>query len=130
MKSTELRIGNFIYYNNNPESNEIYDVVRVNLNDIHSLQLKIDGEIDWRYGVIPLDEQWFEKFGGIKSEDYDDCYTIRGMRWTYNFFKNDNYGDDPYWTCEQVIGITHIEYVHQLQNLFFALSGEELELIK
>lgn len=128
MKSTELRIGNFIYYSQSPESDQPYDVFKTNLNDIHSLQLQ--ESMDLRYAPIPLTEQWFEKFGGIKSEDYDDCYTISGMRWTYNFFKNDNYGDDPYWTCEQVIGITHIEYVHQLQNLFFALSGEELELIK
>lgn len=128
MKSTELRIGNFIYYSQSPEDDQPYDVFKTNLNDIHSLQ--INESIDLRYSPIPLTEQWFEKFGGEKSE-FDLCaYRLYSLTRDYDFHKIELEDGDSYWYCDQIIGDTCITYVHELQNLFFALTRQELELIK
>lgn len=67
---------------------------------------------------IPLTEQWLLKFGFESSR----CK----FWWNLGKFllKNRN-------TYFGFIGseiIAKIEYVHQLQNLYFALTGEELEI--
>jgi hypothetical protein len=128
MKSTELRIGNLIYYSQSPESDQPYDVVKTNLNDIHSLQLK--ESMDLRYAPIPLTEQWFEKFGGYKSEIELCSYRLFSVTRDYDFCKVELIDGDFYWWCDQIIGDTCITYVHELQNLFFALTRQELEIIK
>jgi len=78
------------------------------------------------YQPIQLTEEWLLKFGFEllcrKSPDgYKD--TIFSMQ-------------KPYWTLMQLDkgwGVqfwqgNKLEYVHQLQNLYFALTGEELEM--
>lgn len=62
---------------------------------------------------IPLTEEWLERFGLHESK--------------YFCFKEEHC--DLWAFGEKEFGVfTHIEYVHQLQNLYFALTGEELEL--
>jgi hypothetical protein len=80
---------------------------------------------------IPLTEEWLVKFGFDIKTDLDigrHCYENDIGK--YNDSKHFEYiissGDDShggwwYYTKE-------IEYVHQLQNLYFALTGEELIL--
>ena len=74
---------------------------------------------------IPLTEEWLLKFGFV-----DKNYTLelKAKRKTivFNWFskvvstgKRSGYYSRKY---------RHIKYVHQLQNLYFALTGEELEV--
>lgn len=67
---------------------------------------------------IPLTEEWLIKFG----------FRLSG-KWYYNkrielnislYYKNATYGSNEEYT------INYPSYVHQLQNLIFALRGEEL----
>jgi len=72
---------------------------------------------------IPLTEEWFLKFGLIKLRSpllsfVMGCYEISIIP-THNEF-------GVYIPSGRII--TKIKYVHQLQNLYFALTGEELEL--
>lgn len=88
---------------------------------------------------IPLTPAWLERMGFAgeyypKRSNLGNWQIRRGPWW---FMTIAHYrGDKPYWgegggkrwKIETGANgyLTHIEYVHQLQNLFFALTGEEL----
>lgn len=69
---------------------------------------------------IPLTPEWLERFGFLKDDLLDDWYILgfNGITLSGNFI----------FTIE--IGTTKIilKYVHQLQNLYQALTQKELEL--
>lgn len=125
MKTNELRIGNYFLF---------------------------DGEVDrWQFGhwkdmefedeyigePIPLTEEWLIKFGFEKIV-FDSEET--GFGTEYHLIVKNNSGfiieycDD--FSCgilgsKNDIGVTpnleNCRYVHQLQNLYFALTGAELK---
>ena len=116
MKSNELRIGNWVEQPNN-------GVTRVTaiLND---LQIKTEtGYVDKYCMPIPLTEEWLLKFGfeldiedgGYQKGKYKVSVSDEGCL----FFIYIGYYPEE---------IAEFKYVHQLQNLYFALTGEELEL--
>lgn len=134
MKTNDLRIGNLVL-------NEDGGVCK--LFNIH------EGYINHK--PIPLTEEWLLKFGFTKNSQFDfDLYEVLKHKDEYNEFgygsnemqfaicledniefqiEHHRYFDnkrlDPQNIC---IPIRHIKYVHQLQNLYFALTGEELEV--
>jgi hypothetical protein len=79
--------------------------------------------------LIPLTEELLLKFGFYKVKNSSLRYSYRDDNWLFNnFWINqdffpciENYGDD----CMNIIGLK-LHYVHELQNLYFALIGEEL----
>jgi len=112
MKATELRIGNLVKYNDGG----IFKVI-----GIYNFGLDVEDDIEVTYmeyenfSAIPITEEWLLKFGFEKKyKNYEKGY--------FMFFKG---------SCSRIsyklslIGI-NIKYVHQLQNLYFALTGEEL----
>ena len=115
MKATELRIGNHINQGS-------YGNGKVTAYQIYQMQLKEDGgyvsEYYKKLKPIPLTEEWLVKFG----------FTIKGFKNGYQICTSSLGG----WILDNglsSIGI-EFEYVHSLQNLYFALTGEELKLIK
>ena len=74
---------------------------------------------------IPLTHEWLERLGFKYTDTPDDDYSKNGITIYGSPFED-------YWRVEQInhIGMGQkppkIKYVHQLQNLFFALTGEEL----
>ena len=69
---------------------------------------------------ISLTEEWLVRFGFIKS-DLSDRFIIHS--WFYLEKCKDGY------KFRQIDGFTRVfQHVHQLQNLYFALTGEELTL--
>lgn len=80
-----------------------------------------------RLNPIPLTEQWLLKFGWGKGEydtEYVDNVSLKQECLSYNvgakMFCIETNGD--------IMEIKHIRYVHQLQNIFYCLTGQELEL--
>jgi hypothetical protein len=86
---------------------------------------------------IPLTEEWLLKFGFKEGSTYDfglslkrvPDYSINDFRImlsnsVYHYIRKAWDGG----SSEENESITEIKYVHQLQNLFFALTGTELEL--
>lgn len=105
MKAAELRIGN--YYDDNGV------VQTVTANTILEVW---EAERAW-CKPIPLTEEWFKKLGGsfrFAKEFICD--------WQNGFVTIEEYGEGEF-------ALKHIKYVHQLQNLYFALTGEELKPI-
>jgi hypothetical protein len=122
MKATELRIGNFVEHPND-------GVTRVTaiLND---LQIETEtGYIDKYCRAIPLTEEWLERFGFDKDEEYDEGGLV-DYRWTLMYRSLEFVS---FWNSEELNGVNQpqtgvdVEYVHQLQNLYFALTGQELQ---
>jgi hypothetical protein len=104
MKASELRIGNLVY---NKEENIVY----VNTNHLTLLLYGIEDE----FNPIPLTEEWLIKLGA-KKDKIDNTYYLSELEIMLpNFFR--------YKTSI----ISRIDYVHQLQNLYFVLTGEELK---
>jgi hypothetical protein len=120
MKATELRIGNYIYLE--------LGLPSLNIHKMHPTDFEnIDN--DPRVIPIPLTEEWLTKFGF----DYD---AIAKMYWIdlparmqlrfvdCNTTELDLYQDSKIISFKH----NHCQYVHQLQNLFFALTGRELTI--
>lgn len=111
MKANELRIGNF--YDHNGFVNEATP------NTIEEVWI---AERSW-VKPIPLTEEWLFKFGFLKDLENDIFLNINAYAFLY--WQNDRVEllDD-----DNNFMISHCDYVHQLQNLYFALTGEELTI--
>jgi hypothetical protein len=127
MRASELRIGNLVYQNgidydagdnkfHDPDGDEIIEVCRLNSNMINSL-----GEEDC--SPIPLTEEWLLKFG---FEAQNGWYVLLRSSGDGFSVRNERSGTFEYMTG--LLQKVHVKYVHQLQNLYFTLTGEELTI--
>lgn len=75
---------------------------------------------------ITITEEWLKRAGFVRSTVFDSFWSLGII--CIGLFANHNtldlYDNDEDTSIE--LGI-NIEYVHQLQNLYFALTGEELQ---
>lgn len=110
MRANELRVGDFIKQPNGinevfliEDRETTYYINTFPINDIEP---------------IPLTEEWLLKFGFRKDGVYfdDDNIVLIRQRGTNNQFKLD-------YQKSQII-----EFVHQLQNLYSSLIGQELTI--
>jgi hypothetical protein len=84
---------------------------------------------------IKLTEEWVQKLGFEKTDDYGDIIYYapkdRGKRHYYICFDHDveviSFGLSVLGNCICIIyGGDNLKYVHQFQNLYYALTGVEL----
>lgn len=104
MKKSELIIGNCVY-DNDGSLVIIHDGFGID----HAAQFE----------PIPLTEEWLLKFGFEKNTgDYFlGCFSMRIV------------GKEMIWfVCNDGDFSQQVKYVHQLQNLVYALTGEELTI--
>ena len=128
MKASELRIGNSIIQDG--------DFVFVT-----GWRLEFIGKNKLEYKPIPLTEEWLVKLGFEKLKEYDDGENII-IQYGKSIIVGDDTHDEklvislPFNHCEigdyqddsaYILNIT-IDYVHQLQNLYFTLTNKELEI--
>lgn len=129
MKAQELRRGNLIQNRVNKtieEVNSIHDSDRIGTNS------NGNGYAYYWEG-IPLTEKWLEDFG------FHEKYKSVSNRWLHHPTEPQFYvelhdpEDEDTGKLQGRFIYDHrfeIGYVHQLQNLYFALTGEELTLKK
>ena len=116
IQANELRLGN--YYDNHNQ------IMQVTPNTIEEVWI---AQRNW-CNPIPLTEEWLLKLGADK---YNPGRYMLKLSETLIIFWN--IGDD-YFICELSSRSTHVCYfnekkhVHQLQNLYFALTEKELTL--
>lgn len=151
MKATELRIGNIVQGGNDPEM-YVHDIsldgsVSLAFIGMSSKQAKNYGL--WYYNIkyinpVPLTEEWLLKFGFEKKENgwFEIIYKVRYENAVDNLIAahdveiSINATSNFVCICntalkeERSISSTKnkVKYVHQLQNLFFALTGKELKI--
>ena len=124
MEAKEIRIGNYVNYDNKDAQINIEDFAHI---------IKYDNQL---INPIPLTEEWLLKFGfkiETPTNQFINEFIINCGEYVmgvcFNTFSSDNwfisirtsYGNQPV-TIQQ-------KYVHQLQNLYFALTGKELETL-
>lgn len=127
LQSKDLRLGNWVCYD-------------MSVDDLQYIQLKIGDLANFAIELselypIRLTEEWLLKFGFKPFYDFS--------KWSIelcdiNVLCIDKSVDEDYYSCISVYDTLDdypvhlmsvaIDYVHQLQNLYFALTGVELEL--
>lgn len=147
MKATELMIRNLVNITKAAQKdlwdiNEIevksncYEIARL---EIDELNLFVDGEeIEFNYAEIEpieLNDEWLTRFGFTGGNKcYKDASSIDILK--TDFYLRPSYLGGYYWgfnvddaklDCE-LNDVRPLKYVHQLQNLIFALTNEELTL--
>lgn len=133
MKANELRLGNYFTDNENHDGISNYKPI----NKVIALQKDRIYFIDTEFLLsendtleenrqielskclpIPITNDWFLKF---RMQDEEGFRHLKGYGWDEGFLYNELDINDM---CR--INSVKVEYVHQLQNLFFALTGKEL----
>lgn len=127
MKANELRIGNYLY---NGQGYVVVDEIYLNEIKVTILEDSPAMFEECEIQPIPLTEEWLEKFGFRKIADYSFCLdeflTLEVEDGDYENLCLDVYIENA--TTVHPVYITCLSYTHQLQNLYFALKGEELEI--
>tara|TARA_R110002153_G_scaffold216657_1_gene369161 strand:- start:197 stop:601 length:405 start_codon:yes stop_codon:yes gene_type:complete len=133
MEAKELRIGNYVNFKFHKDCGGVKGI-EVFVSDLEII-LQNNSKSEY-YTPIPLTEGWLVKFGFtcFWDDDYDNN--------VFSLIRSGNYDDviiDPSWVsqteCNRFV-IAHFDYemdleikhVHQLQNLYFALTNEELTI--
>lgn len=126
MEARELRTGNLIY-GNVKGAERHQNTIRVE----PTTMMMIDGTIKNEalvFEPIPLTEEWLLKFGfekkSYKNKYPKDRFIISDIDLYYT--KQESF--EGYVLSYDKTIIRGINYVYQLQNLYFALTGEELTL--
>jgi len=122
-KRTDFRIGNLV-----EDENGFYQIDDEHLGEEYFNTLQCWG--------IPLTEDWLEKFGLIKkyleNQFEEGGFDLKedGSKWYYwvdsGVFNLEIQTNGEIW-FEIYSCYKHIKYVHELQNLYFCLTGNELQ---
>jgi len=125
MKASELRIGNWVYWPTDEEGQEAQvDGVAMHLNTVFFKDRFMGITLD-AVKPIPLTEEWLKRFGFVRAANFDNGYRLTSNSFCIEFEVSEK--GEILGSFLELIGID-IQYVHQLQNLYFALTGSELEL--
>lgn len=114
LSAKDLRIGNLLY--------RYEKIVYVNIGILQKIQ---NGSVIYR--PIPISEEWLLNLGFENIIEYigykHPKLKLLG-RWAIRkSFVSDEIISKPFLRFDR---LTDVYYVHQLQNIFFALTGEEL----
>jgi len=122
MKANELRIGNYVYH-------DALKIPRLGIDGVDYMQITGEGISCFEQKLmdvipIPLTEEWLLKFGfetwetevSLQIYDFWQLYNLKIAIYKGNFYTDIN--------AKKIF----IKHVHQLQNLYFALTSEELTI--
>ena len=108
MKASELRIGNLAQKNKKVKPLSVADIAMVEIRGMKGV-----------YEPIPLTEEWLKRFGFEKV--VNGLFAIDLFHYNlkeYRLYISKNESNE--------VDFVEIKHVHSLQNLYFALTGEEL----
>lgn len=120
MKPNELRIGNWAQ-----DDEGIPGIISTISQDRVVIKGVGDCWVESEVFGVPLTDEWLEDFGFRKRIESDTLTWFRKNKRTIAKEKGIFYFMEPtFW-----VGGRKMLYVHTLQNLYYALTGEELKLI-
>lgn len=127
LQAKDLRIGNLV-----DRGDYTCEIISISKEGLMTQPIDYKGENSSELVIqpIPISEEWLLKLG-FKKEKYSDLlpdgfteYTIGRFEFTIDETNNSNY----FWIVDTDEGNYSVEcnYVHELQNLYFALTKKEL----
>jgi hypothetical protein len=124
MKAIELRIGNYVNYTIDDDLDlrkKWKEPIQIDAEDLVWLEQNTQ---DNDYEYIVLTEEWFFKFGNFS----------RLKTGVFSIFESFIFIYKKAYDCWYVVSssneyLTKIKYVHELQNLIFALREQELNVL-
>lgn len=128
MKANELRIGNIVFepLNENNNAFKVFEIYHEKDYD------KINYHNALNFEPVPLTKEWIEKTSFIKDGEnywfgwethYLELMIVTDI-WYPLIAQVPEFSSED----EQRVCLNAIQYVHELQNLFFTLTGVELQL--
>ena len=133
IKSNELRIGNWVNIFRTPKDKsmspfKIEEIYKWDMDDKYYVIVDSTFSVNIDTGIepIPLTEEMLLKCGFEQlsiGDGYNYILSINGFGWSVNLKSND-VGFD----FLEYQSITKVKHLHQLQNLYHSLTGEELEI--
>ena len=120
LKASDLRLGNLILKNG-----KIYEITTLFFVDLHDGTVRENYNNSYVIEPIKLTEEWLNKLGlNVNKWFCENSYCV----------VEDKTNDTSYGWCMKVQNASHtkeiefgyFKYVHELQNLYFALTGSEL----
>ena len=121
IQANELRIGNCVKLNNSDTTLVPRDFQRY---------CKSFGIFE-EFEPIKLSEEWLLKAGFEKDDTGVDIFDQDYCEWYQKEFPVIgilSQSSDKSYIFDENTDTLRLKYVHQLQNLYFALTGEELEI--
>jgi len=131
MKANELRIGNIIKYIDKP--------IICDINTIYAVSKCVEPTI--LYSPIPITDEWLLKlcfentdklglFWDLKMPNFDSILQVWCVNKKISSILQVWCVNKKISICRNGIAAYHSDcnYVHQLQNLYFALTGKELKI--
>lgn len=132
IKVSDLRIGNIIHYTGKQENewNDEGDVVvmtigseKIETEYVHGLSSFIEPELDG-FEPIPLTEDWLLQLGFSRSLLPFSEGVYEGPIIDHRV----EYNAGSFMYCLWSQHLRNIDHVHQLQNLYHAITGEDLQI--
>jgi hypothetical protein len=122
MKANELRIGNYIL-NEYDTPSKVREITHYECVFLGDNLLKQDLQ---NCNPVPLTEELLLKCG-FNKKARRIVWDIGWIELWYSSYAK-NYQVRFYKTGNDIEKVINIEYLHQLQNLYFAITGEELDV--
>lgn len=114
--ASHVRIGNIAVLSG--------ELIKITNDDISLMFIKEECNLESSYCPVKITEEWLLKFGftgdvnsGFGKDDIE-----------LNYITTDDHFEFEYKTSSKSWMLVPIKYVHQLQNLYFSLTGTELEI--
>ena len=141
MKATELRIGNYItgcFYSyegdEDEEKTELCKVVGIDNVGFSEYPIWVEGlentgnEVYNDFEPIPLTEDYLLKFGFNYIRNVNEYHNRKINEGAYYLKPVGDVYNHWYLYHKTKMITENIQHVHQLQNIYFALTGEELTI--
>jgi hypothetical protein len=138
MQPTDLRIGNYIFGSLKNINNEIKTFIGkikyldVTEKEVYDCQIDVlDSDLNdiketlGEKKPIPINEDWLKKLGFRPINNHEFSLWIDEYECSSFFVERKYYGIR---VGEKDVFTKHVSTVHELQNIFFALTGKELTI--
>lgn len=139
LKINEVRVGNWVAYRSPLQYDGLAVLHTIDIPDLENVK---NNNVDYEYFGIPLSEEFFaDSVEGFEEKSFDS-----GWQCEYGWY-NEKY---DLWLAENKYGwsLCHVvwcpnsecninnmvyirggmQYVHELQNMWYAITGDELEI--
>ena len=127
MEANELRIGNYLLYRDENIC-QVSNIGNYFETSFNGLSYGSDNIND--YKPIPLTEELLLKCGFYKAQYLEHIFqiNINGLYFAFDEAFEGEKDENIVGDFDECVTIRIPKYLHQLQNIYFALTGKELEI--